>query len=64
MGSFGVLPLTPEEKSRTIVKVHTRAAPGEEDQEWVDFMAKMQVVHSDHQHRDGPFMGKQCYHCM
>ena len=66
-GSFGVLPLTPEEKQRTIVKVHTRAAPGEEDQEWVDFMAKMQVVHCDHTYWDedaDPFMDKRCYHCM
>ncbi len=66
-GSFGVLPLTPQEKLRSIAKVHTRAAPGEEDQEWQDFMSKMAVVHSDHHHwdlTDDPYVDKRCYHCM
>ena len=64
-GSFGVFPLTPHEKWRTIAKIHTRAAPGEEDQDWQDFMAKMRVVHRDKRHWDDfePFMDKRCYRC-
>ncbi len=65
-GSFGVFPLTPQEKVRSIVKIHTRAAPGEEDEEWRDFMARMGELHRGRAHwdEDGEhLMDKRCYHC-
>ncbi len=65
-GTFGVFPLTPQEKMRSLVKIHTRAAPGEEDQEWRDFMARMRELHHGHHHWDlqgEAFMDKRCYHC-
>ncbi|DBB11173.1 TPA: hypothetical protein ACH3X3_006626 [Trebouxia sp. C0006] len=69
-GGFGGFPLTPEEKMRSLVKIHTRAAPGKEDQEWRDFMARMKETHRGHHHwsLEGEaykeaYMDKRCYHC-